>query len=144
MKSVSKKEKQYYLNRCRPCIKEADVLLRALKKSNPQPAAETPCACCGRIDKLFCDHDHATGNFRARNCRNCNSAIGLWCDGEARLRQALAYLERARLKSRSRSPSDSKTHDAQSVEVASSRSTNIKQGSENVPTCANRQIIINS
>ena len=96
MKSVSKKGKQYYLNRCKPCIVEADSILRTLKKQNPQPAAGTPCACCGRIDKLFCDHDHATGKFRAWICRNCNSGIGLLGDSEAGLRQALAYLERVR------------------------------------------------
>ena len=51
-------------------------------------------------------------------------------DSEAGLRQALAYLERARPKSRSRSPGDNKTHDndcgeTESVEVASRRSDNI-------------------
>ena len=51
MKSVSKKGKQYYLNRCRTCIVEADSILRTLKKQNPQPAAGTPCACCGRIGR---------------------------------------------------------------------------------------------
>ena len=111
MKSVSKKGKQYYLNRCKPCITEADVLLRALKKNNPQPAAGTPCACCNRIDKLFLDHDHSTKEYRSYICRSCNSGIGLLGDSEQGLRQALAYLERARPKSRSGSPSDNKTDD---------------------------------
>ena len=39
------------------------------------------------------------------------SGIGLLGDGEAGLRQALEYLERARLKSRSHSPSDNKPDD---------------------------------
>ena len=134
MKSVSKKGKTYYLNRCKPCIVEADSILRTLKKQNPQPAAGTPCACCGRIDKLFCDHDHATGKFRAWICRQCNSGIGLLGDSEQGLRQALAYLERARSKSRSRSPSDNKTHDAESVEVASVRSYDEQPRSEDMPT----------
>ena len=111
MKSVSKKGKQYYLNRCKPCIVEADILLRNLKKQNPQPAAGTPCACFNRIDKLFCDHDHATGQFRSYICKNCNSGIGMLGDSEAGLKQALAYLERVRTKSRSRSPKNNKTHD---------------------------------
>ena len=143
MKSVSKKEKQYYLNRCRPCIKEADVLLRALKKNNPQPAAGTPCECCGRIDKLFYDHDHSSKELRGFCCRNCNSGIGLLGDSEQGLRQALAYLERTRSNSRSRSPSDNKTpHDksqpghsrdsAQSVEMASIRSDDEQQGTEDM------------
>ena len=33
MKSVSKKGKQYYLNKCKPCIVEADILLRTIKNS---------------------------------------------------------------------------------------------------------------
>ena len=100
MKSVSKKGKQYYLNRCKPCIVEADSILRTLKKENPQPPAGTKCACCGRIDKLFCDHDHATGKFRAWICRNCNSGIGLLGDSEAGLKQAIAYLARTNVRSR--------------------------------------------
>ena len=125
MKSVSKKGKQYYLNRCKPCIVEADMLLRTLKKQNPQPPAGTPCACCKRIDKSFCDHDHATGKFRNWICRNCNSGIGLLGDSEEGLRQALAYMEQSRTKSRSRSPNNNKPDDtdesAKSVEVALGR-----------------------
>ena len=112
MKSVSKKGKQYYLNRCKTCITESDTLLRRLKKEHPAPPAGSPCACCGRIDKLFLDHDHSTKEYRSYICRSCNSGIGLLGDSEQGLRQALAYLERARPKSRSRSPSDNKTDDA--------------------------------
>ena len=143
MKAVSKKGKQYYLNRCKPCIVEAELLLRTLKKNHPQPAAGTPCACCKRIDKLFCDHDHATGKFRSYICRQCNSGIGLLGDSEQGLRQALAYLERTRSNSRSRSPSDNKNpHDnsqqghsrnsTESVKMASIRSDNIQQGTKNL------------
>jgi hypothetical protein len=110
-KSVSKRGKQYYMSRCRTCIDESETILRRLKKDNPQPPAGTPCACCKRIDKLFCDHDHSTKEFRSWICRNCNSGIGLLGDSEEGLRQALAYLERARPKSRSRSPSVNKTND---------------------------------
>ena len=143
MKSVSKKGKQYYLNRCKPCITEAEVLLRTLKKQHKQPAAGTPCECCGRIDKLFYDHDHSSKQLRGFCCRNCNSGIGLLGDSEQGLRQALAYLERARPKSRSRSRSDNKTpHDtsqpghsresAQSVEMASIRSCDEQSRPEDV------------
>ena len=137
MKSVSKKGKQYYLNRCKPCIVDGDILLRNLKKQHPQPAAGTQCACCGRIDKLFCDHDHATEKFRAWICRNCNSSIGLLGDSEAGLKQALAYL--ARTNSRVISPRDVKHHDkdcgnaTESVKMASGRRDNLEQGSESLP-----------
>ena len=111
MKSVSKKGKQYYLNRCRPCISNAELLLRRLKKQHPLPPLGSPCGCGGRIDKLFYDHDHATGEFRGMLCRNCNSSIGMLGDSEVGLRQALAYLEQVRTTSRSRSPCDNKTND---------------------------------
>ena len=112
MKSVSKKGKQYYLNRCKSCISEADLLIRNLKKEHPPPPAGTPCACCKRIDKLFLDHDHSSKKFRSYICRSCNSGIGLLGDSEEGVRQALAYLQRVRPKSRSRSPHDNKTNDA--------------------------------
>ena len=135
MKSVSKKGKQYYLNRCKPCIGESEVLLRALKKQNP--CTSDQCACCGRIDKLFCDHDHATGKFRSWICRNCNSGIGLLGDFEEGLKQALAYL--ARTNARSQSPRNNKNndndceHSTESVKVASGRRDNLEQGSNNQP-----------
>ena len=135
MKSVSKKGKQYYLNRCKPCISDADTLLRRYKRAYPKPPSGSPCACCGKIAILHCDHDHSDGkSFRGWICQQCNSGLGLLGDSEAGLRQALAYLERVRLKSRSRSPCDNKTNDTdQNDEMASSRSDYIKQGSENLP-----------
>ena len=110
-KSMSVKGKQYYLNRCRPCIVDAEAVLRRLKRENPMPPAGTPCACCGRVDKLHCDHDHATKKFRSWICRRCNAGLGLLGDSEAGLRQALEYLERARSRSPKAAPSDKKTDD---------------------------------
>ena len=86
------KNRAYYLNRCRPCLTEAGALLRRLKKEHPMPPAGTPCACCGRIDKLFCDHSHASGEYRGWICKNCNSGLGLLGDSVAGLERALAYL----------------------------------------------------
>ena len=139
MKSVSKKGKQYYLNRCRPCISESDMLLRQLKKAHPMLPSGAPCECCGRIDKLFYDHDHATKTFRGFCCRSCNSAIGMLGYTEAGLKQALAYLERMRTNSRSRSTNDNKTHDndcgeTECVKVAFCRSDHELERSENMPT----------
>ena len=143
-KSVSKKGKQYYLNRCKSCISESDTILRRLKKEHPKPQSGTPCACCGRIAVLHCDHDHGPEKFfRGWICQLCNSSIGMLGDSEDGLRKALAYLERARPKSRSRSRSDNKTpHDnsqqghsrdsAQSVEMASIRGDDEQQGTENM------------
>ena len=111
MKSVSKKGKQYYMSRCRTCIDESETIRRRLKKENPQPPAGTPCECCGRIDKLFYDHDHSSKKMRGFCCRNCNSGIGLLGDSEEGLQQAFAYLERARTDACSRSLSNKKTND---------------------------------
>ena len=112
MKSVSKKGKQYYLNRCKTCITDSETLLRRLKKEHPNPPTGTPCACCKRIDKLFCDHDHGPDKFfRGWICRLCNASLGGLGDSEAGLRQALAYLERARTNARSTSPHHNKTND---------------------------------
>ena len=128
---VSINGKQYYMARCKPCKSEGDSILYRLKKEHPMPPPGTPCQCCGRIDKLFYDHDHVTKTFRGMCCRTCNCGIGMLGDSEAGLRQALAYLERARPKSRSRSPIDNKTHDndcgeTESVKVAFGRSDNIQ------------------
>ena len=136
MKSVSKKGKQYYLNRCKTCLHESDVVLRDLKKKHPKPAAGTACACCHRIDVLLCDHDHASKDFRGWICKNCNSGLGLLGDSEQGLRLALAYLERSRSDSNSRSPRHKKNDDTvktESVELASRRSDNWQQGTEDVP-----------
>ena len=136
MKSVSKKGKQYYLNRCKTCITESETLLRRYKKKYPKPPSGSPCACCGKIAILHCDHDHSDDkSFRGWICQQCNSGLGLLGDSEAGLRQALAYLKRVRPKSRPRNPCDNKTNDTdQNDEMASSRSDNIEQGSENEPT----------
>ena len=135
MKETNKNGKVYWMNRCKPCIVEADTLLRRLKKENPMPPSGTPCACCGRIDKLYCDHDHGpTKHFRGWVCRNCNSGLGLLSDSEEGLRRALRYLERSRPKERSRSPPENKIHESdetdRSVSVASGRADNIVEGSE--------------
>jgi hypothetical protein len=57
------------------------------------------CAICGARPKgqaLAVDHDHVTGAIRGLLCRSCNSGIGHLGDDPARVRAALAYLERQR------------------------------------------------
>ena len=126
-KETSKKGKVYYLNRCRSCIVDSEAILRRLKRENPMPPSGTPCVCCARIDRLYCDHDHATKEFRGWVCKNCNAGMGLLGDNEFGLRRALTYLEQARPKQRSRSPTvhkDGQPDQFGPVDVAFSRSDN--------------------
>ena len=76
------------------------------------PPSGTPCKCCNRLSKLFCDHDHTTKQFRGWICKNCNAGMGLLGDSSQGCRQAAAYLDgvsnEARPKDRSRSPTVNK------------------------------------
>ena len=117
MRSVSKKGKHYYLSQCKPCLARESVIRRNLHKSIKPPKSGDPCELCGRIDKLFLDHDHYTGEFRGWICCNCNSALGKLGDSKAGLLKALTYLEKAEVRSsnRSRSPTIDKNKDSNHV-----------------------------
>ncbi len=55
------------------------------------------CAICElRPDRLFVDHEHATGQVRGLLCSNCNFAVGELGDDPARCASAAAYLIRTR------------------------------------------------
>lgn len=56
--------------------------------------AQGGCAVCGSDEKLFVDHDHATGIVRDLLCNGCNCALGLANDDPARLRALADYIER--------------------------------------------------
>ena len=51
------------------------------------------CQVCNQIRPLVLDHDHETGKVRGILCAKCNSALGLFGDSVANLKQAIAYLE---------------------------------------------------
>lgn len=56
------------------------------------------CAVCGKAPaahkkRFAVDHDHISGIVRGILCSACNTAIGLFDDDPARLRNAAAYLE---------------------------------------------------
>ncbi len=58
------------------------------------------CAICsgppnGRWPKLHIDHCHETGKVRGLLCHSCNVGLGNLGDTAKRVREALAYLERA-------------------------------------------------
>lgn len=68
-----------------------------------QMAAEQQhvCGLCGEKPttqkRMHVDHDHATGKVRALLCHHCNLLIGNAKESVARLRLAIAYLERHQL-----------------------------------------------
>lgn len=48
------------------------------------------CEACGKVCRVYFDHDHKTNKFRGWICRECNSALGYTYDNPAIL-QALAH-----------------------------------------------------
>jgi len=52
------------------------------------------CAICSERERLYIDHDHATGRVRGLLCNLCNLAIGKFRDSPMVLRAAAAYIER--------------------------------------------------
>jgi hypothetical protein len=72
------------------------------RRVNGHPAPSRPrpetCEVCGEKNgkgRLHLDHDHATGAFRGWLCMKCNRSLGYANDSSARLRELIAYLERA-------------------------------------------------
>lgn len=63
-------------------------------------AQDGKCAICGatgdqtRYGVLCVDHDHETKKVRGLLCEPCNLGLGKFQDSPARLRSALAYLEK--------------------------------------------------
>lgn len=58
--------------------------------------AGASCEICGSRERLCLDHCHDKGHVRGVLCANCNSALGLFADDEARLFGAIAYLAKTR------------------------------------------------
>ena len=83
--------KVYYKSTCAFCVAEESITTRSLRKLH-QPPVE--CECCGRVSRLFVDHNHATGGFCGYLCQQCNVGLGNLGDSEAGLLRALSYLQR--------------------------------------------------
>jgi hypothetical protein len=84
----------YYSKWCRTCSKENAETLKILKQKHKTPPSGTPCQCCGRIDRLFADHDRHTKTLKGWVCRNCNAGIGMLGDSLEGVEKAVAYLQR--------------------------------------------------
>lgn len=50
------------------------------------------CFLCGRKEKLFIDHSHATGKVRRLLCRLCNVGLGHFKDNALLLKRAARYI----------------------------------------------------
>ena len=86
--------KPYYSKWCRTCQNENKLILKEIKKNHIPPPSGTPCQCCGRIDKLFADHDRYTKTLKGWVCRNCNAGVGMLGDSLEGVEKAVAYLQR--------------------------------------------------
>jgi hypothetical protein len=54
------------------------------------------CACCCEKPAVHVDHDHKTGKVRAILCEPCNGGLGQFKDDPQTIRNAIAYLKRAK------------------------------------------------
>jgi hypothetical protein len=87
--------KKYMANLCKPCKMKQNKIRYNLEKKHPRPPSGVKCECCGRIDKLHLDHDHAEEYFRGFCCRSCNIGLGHLGDSIKGVTLALEYLKRA-------------------------------------------------
>ena len=95
--------KSYFSKNCKPCIKREQAKVQAIKKVFPPPKAGTPCACCGKVDRLVVDHDWSIDDpktsFRGYICKSCNVGMGHLGDSLAGVQKAVDYLKRAEIRS---------------------------------------------
>ena len=95
--------KNYYSKNCRPCARTEQRKVRAIKKLFPVPKAGTPCTCCGKVDRLFVDHDWSVDDpkisFRGYVCKSCNVGMGHLGDSLAGVQKAAKYLAAAEARS---------------------------------------------
>ena len=106
--------KNYYARSCRSCQIDTQAIIKKLKAENPPPPPGTPCACCGRIDRLFIDHDHFSHKMRNWICKNCNVGLGYLGDTEESVEKALNYLKRCKTRDSNESTIDLVHHQVDS------------------------------
>lgn len=72
--------------------KNRDSLL-ARMRAKYEKAPTAACTICNSVERLYWDHDHATGRFRGWLCMSCNFMLGQGHDLPWRLRAGAEYLE---------------------------------------------------
>lgn len=82
----------YYLGKYGITIAQYEQLLEAQNGVCPG-CLTSPSGPRERDNRLFVDHDHATGEVRGLLCSPCNISIGGLCDDPNRLRRLADYLE---------------------------------------------------
>ena len=109
MKSGKKEVPKFRTERtCIPCKNFHGRVRTRIMRVHPPPPAGSECTACRRVDKLFCDHDHAVAkaveaegkedyerSFNGYICQRCNTSIGLAGDSEKGVQQLLTYLQKA-------------------------------------------------
>ena len=96
--TVTSNGKTWLKGFCKCCEKEANKVVRELKKTAPPKPAR--CDCCGKKFKdlndkhINLDHCRETGTFRGWLCTSCNQGLGKLGDTIEGLEKALDYLHR--------------------------------------------------
>jgi hypothetical protein len=93
--SEYKVSKRGVRNVCRDCYNRGRRTSDSHRRAWLREGLEIPkvCECCGKeSNKIVCDHDHVTGNFRGWLCDPCNRSIGQLGDNLEGLINAVFYL----------------------------------------------------
>lgn len=92
--------------KCRACLNAASLLGQTMKMygmtvEQATKFRERGCEICGSNKKIHIDHCHTTGVVRGTLCTLCNMGIGAFHEDPAKMRSAIAYVEKhAPLKSK--------------------------------------------
>lgn len=79
---------------CKKCHLEQKAIIRRYKIKY-SPPLDSKCDCCGKIERLVCDHSHGSKKeFRGWLCNKCNVGIGYLGDTIDDVKNALSYLTR--------------------------------------------------
>lgn len=79
---------------CSDCVNEHSSHVYQLKRIHPYPK-NSKCQCCGKVEKLYLDHNYKNKKFRGYLCNSCNTGLGKLGDNKIGLKRALRYLIKA-------------------------------------------------
>jgi hypothetical protein len=71
-----------------------DMLKEEFEKAMLALEVDGGCEICGKVGERVIDHNHKTKKFRGLLCRNCNTALGNFCDNIDVIEKAIMYLKK--------------------------------------------------